>query len=80
MRLAILGGTGRIGGHLLTQVLDAGHEVHVLARSPQALYSREALARAPSSQPVPAGAPSSSQDRLQLERARAPGRRRAWWC
>jgi putative NADH-flavin reductase len=59
MRLAILGGTGRIGGHLLTQVLDAGHEVHVLARSPQALAPlQEALARAPQSQPVPADAPA----------------------
>lgn len=32
MRLALLGGTGRIGGHLLTGLAAAGHEVTVLAR------------------------------------------------
>jgi putative NADH-flavin reductase len=32
MRLAVLGGTGRIGGHLLTALAGAGHEVTVLAR------------------------------------------------
>jgi hypothetical protein len=32
MRLAILGATGRIGGHLLSWTVDAGHPVHVLAR------------------------------------------------
>jgi uncharacterized protein YbjT (DUF2867 family) len=32
MRVALLGGTGRIGGHLLTALGGAGHEVSVLAR------------------------------------------------
>ena len=37
MRLAILGATGGIGGHLLTWALDNGHFVHALARKPEAL-------------------------------------------
>jgi putative NADH-flavin reductase len=37
MRLALLGGSGRIGGHLLTALLTAGHDVTVLARDPAAL-------------------------------------------
>jgi putative NADH-flavin reductase len=37
MRLALLGATGGIGGHLLTWALDSGHEVHALARTPGAL-------------------------------------------
>jgi putative NADH-flavin reductase len=37
MRLAILGGTGRIGGHVLNWALDAGYPVTALARSPEAL-------------------------------------------
>jgi putative NADH-flavin reductase len=44
MRLAILGGTGRIGGHVLNWALDAGYPVTVLARSPEALL-RTALVR-----------------------------------
>jgi uncharacterized protein YbjT (DUF2867 family) len=43
MRLAILGATGGIGAHLLNWALDAGHPVHALARSPQALPSRAGL-------------------------------------
>jgi putative NADH-flavin reductase len=43
LRLAILGATGGIGGHLLTWALDAGHPVHALARSPQALPARAGL-------------------------------------
>jgi len=34
MRLAVMGGTGRIGGHLLTVLAGAGHEMTVLARDP----------------------------------------------
>ena len=34
MRLAIFGGTGTVGAALLTQALDAGHHVRVLARTP----------------------------------------------
>ena len=37
MRIALLGGTGRIGGHVLSWALDAGHDVTALARSPRAL-------------------------------------------
>jgi putative NADH-flavin reductase len=37
MQLAILGGSGRIGSHLLTCSLESGHEVRALARSPQSL-------------------------------------------
>jgi uncharacterized protein YbjT (DUF2867 family) len=37
MRLALLGGTGRTGGHLLTWALESGHEVTALARDPLAL-------------------------------------------
>jgi putative NADH-flavin reductase len=43
LRLAILGATGGIGGHLLTWALDAGHRVHALARSPEALPPRAGL-------------------------------------
>lgn len=34
MRLAIFGGTGKTGQHLVAQALDAGHEVVALARTP----------------------------------------------
>lgn len=37
MRITILGATGGIGGHLLTWALETGHQVHVLARDPEAL-------------------------------------------
>ena len=37
MRLAVLGGTGRIGGHLLTALAGAGHEVTILARDSSGL-------------------------------------------
>jgi putative NADH-flavin reductase len=37
MKLAILGATGGIGGHLLDWALTAGHDVHALARTPAAL-------------------------------------------
>jgi uncharacterized protein YbjT (DUF2867 family) len=37
MRITILGATGRIGSHLLTWALESGHQVHVLARNPEAL-------------------------------------------
>src|SRR5579859_6387396 len=43
MKLAMFGATGRIGGHLLNWAVDAGHDVHVLARSPQALRPRDGL-------------------------------------
>jgi putative NADH-flavin reductase len=34
MKIALLGGTGRIGSHLLTWTLQNGHEVTALARTP----------------------------------------------
>ena len=37
MRIAILGATGRIGGHVLNWALDAGYRVTALARSPEGL-------------------------------------------
>jgi len=43
MKLAMFGATGRIGGHLLNWAVDAGHDVHVLARSPQALRPQDGL-------------------------------------
>lgn len=39
-RLAILGATGRIGGHLLNWAVDAGYPVHVLARRPEVVPGR----------------------------------------
>jgi putative NADH-flavin reductase len=43
MQLAILGGTGGIGGHVLDWALDAGHPVRALARRPEALPPRAGL-------------------------------------
>jgi putative NADH-flavin reductase len=37
MKLAIFGGTGRTGQHLINQALEAGHEVTALARTPSKL-------------------------------------------
>ena len=37
MRIAIFGGTGTVGSELLTQALDAGHEVRALVRTPSKL-------------------------------------------
>lgn len=34
MKLAVFGGTGNVGLHLVRQALDAGHEVTVLVRTP----------------------------------------------
>lgn len=44
MRIALLGGTGGIGGHVLDWALDAGHAVHALARRPGALPPAAGLA------------------------------------
>lgn len=43
MQIAILGGTGGIGGHVLSWALDAGHPVRALARRPEALPQRTGL-------------------------------------
>jgi putative NADH-flavin reductase len=37
MRIALLGGTGRIGGHLLAWAVESGHQVNALARDPAVL-------------------------------------------
>ena len=44
MKLAIFGVAGRIGGHLTSWAVDAGHDVHALARNPGALRQRDGLA------------------------------------
>jgi uncharacterized protein YbjT (DUF2867 family) len=43
MQIAILGGTGGIGGQVLSWALEAGHPVRALARSPQALAAAPGL-------------------------------------
>jgi putative NADH-flavin reductase len=43
MRLAVLGGTGRIGRHLLTWALESGYNVTALVRNPQSLPSAAGL-------------------------------------
>jgi uncharacterized protein YbjT (DUF2867 family) len=43
MQIAILGGTGGVGGHVLNWALDAGHPVRALARLPGALPPRPGL-------------------------------------
>jgi len=40
MKIAVLGGTGRTGQHVVQQALDAGHEVVALARTPSKFTSR----------------------------------------
>lgn len=47
MRVALLGGTGRIGGLLLAQALESGHEVTVLARNTGALTPAGGLTTIP---------------------------------
>jgi uncharacterized protein YbjT (DUF2867 family) len=43
MRLAVLGATGGIGGHLLSWAADAGYPVNVLARDPAAVPRRRGV-------------------------------------
>jgi putative NADH-flavin reductase len=43
MRLALLGGSGRIGSLLLVRLLESGHEVTALARNPDALTAAARL-------------------------------------
>lgn len=40
MKLAILGGTGKTGQHVVQQALDDGHEVVVLARTPSKMSTK----------------------------------------
>jgi putative NADH-flavin reductase len=41
-RLAIFGATGRAGSELLSQAIDAGHDVRALVRNPSKLESQAA--------------------------------------
>jgi putative NADH-flavin reductase len=43
MKLALLGGTGRIGGHVLSWALESGHDVQALARDPESLAATRGL-------------------------------------
>jgi uncharacterized protein YbjT (DUF2867 family) len=43
MKLVIFGATGRIGGHLVSWAVDAGHDVRALARNPDAVAPRAGL-------------------------------------
>lgn len=43
MRLAVFGGTGGVGSHVLSQALDAGHDVVVHTRSPSRVQPHERL-------------------------------------
>jgi putative NADH-flavin reductase len=43
MRLAVLGGSGRIGHHILASALESGHQVCALARRPEALAAASGL-------------------------------------
>jgi putative NADH-flavin reductase len=43
LRLALLGATGGIGGHVLSWAADAGHPVHVLARNAAAVPRRPGI-------------------------------------
>ncbi len=38
--ILVTGGTGYVGGRLIPRLLEAGHRVHAMARSPERLYSR----------------------------------------
>ena len=40
MKVAVLGGTGKTGQHVVQQALDAGYHVSVLARTPSKLASQ----------------------------------------
>jgi uncharacterized protein YbjT (DUF2867 family) len=35
MKIALFGGTGKTGKHLMQQALDQGHSLRVLVRSPE---------------------------------------------
>ena len=46
MKLLVLGGTGGTGRHIVSQALDAGHDVTVFARDPKKLITHHARLRA----------------------------------
>jgi putative NADH-flavin reductase len=62
MRIALLGATGGIGGHLLAWALAEGYEVHVLARQPDLLATHPGVLAAAGDRP-PAGVPGAAGPR-----------------
>jgi uncharacterized protein YbjT (DUF2867 family) len=61
MRIALLGATGGIGGHVLAWALSEGHDVHVLARRPELLARQpQLLARSAGPLARSAGPPARS--------------------
>ncbi|HEV2244843.1 MAG TPA: NAD(P)H-binding protein, partial [Streptosporangiaceae bacterium] len=71
--IAILGGTGRIGGHVLNWALDAGYPVTALARSPEALL-RAALVQEGRGQRAGGGeAPGPEAQRADTLHRQPPG-------
>ena len=43
VKIAVLGGTGRVGAHFVKYALEDGHEVRLLARSPQKVEEADGL-------------------------------------
>ena len=43
LKIALLGGTGAVGGLFLEQALNAGHQVYALARDPDKMAERDGL-------------------------------------
>jgi uncharacterized protein YbjT (DUF2867 family) len=62
MRIALFGATGGIGGHLLTRALEHGHDVHALARRPDALTARPG----PAPDPEATAGPPAARGRLTV--------------
>ena len=54
MRLTIVAATGGIGGHLLRQALDAGHDVTAVVRSPEKITLPVRVVKADLADPDPA--------------------------
>jgi len=73
MRIAILGGTGRIGGHVLNWALDAGYPVTALARSPEALLQAALVQEGRGQGAGGVGAPGPEAQRADALRPRTPG-------
>ena len=69
MRLLVTGVTGYIGGRLVPELLDAGHEVRVLARHPERLADRTWVFLS-ADQPAEGGAPDPADHQLLLDRDR----------
>jgi uncharacterized protein YbjT (DUF2867 family) len=71
MRITILGASGRTGSHLPTWALEAGHQVRVLARHPEAL---PAAAGQPFSAHGAAARGPAAPDALAVTRGDVPTR------